>query len=202
MTIAKVFYSLPVLLAALALGACGGSDPDDDGGNIACPGVYQPVCGLAGSQPPLRYETFSNSCHATAAGASVSFDGECGELEGIFTQALSAVIIHTEQEDLPDNAAGVIVQNADFAGHDLNLTLRHSGGCGDHSFELHTALPFMESHPLQINASLIHETEDTCEAVVTSEITIDLRPLAEIHRQQYQQSSGEIYIGDFGLYQF
>lgn len=202
MTIANIGTFILLTAAVVLMSACGGSDKDD-GQDTVCPAVYQPVCGLVGPQPPLRYETFSNSCYATAAGAElISFEGECGELEGSLTQAASAVIIHAEQADLPDSAADVVVQNADFDEHDLNLTLRHSGGCGDHSFELHTALPFMESHPLQINASLTHETDDSCEALITSEVTVDLRPLAEIYRQQYQQSTGEIYVGDLGLYQF
>src|SRR5690606_15798388 len=149
-----------------------------------------------------HYQTVSNSCVAGRENALVSFQGECENLEDEATEAPLPVVIHQSTEDLPDNASGIERLSSDIEGHSLTLELRHAGGCGEHDFNLHTALPFRESQPLQIDASLTHDTEDSCEALITNTVVVDLQPLAEIYRQQYQSTSGEIYIGDFGLYQF
>jgi hypothetical protein len=60
----------------------------------------------------------------------------------------------------------------------------------------------MESDPVQSESLLSHVTEDTCEALVTEELTFDLLPLREFYQRIYGQGSGSISIQDIGLYSF
>lgn len=194
------------IFCAIFLAACDGDDePGDDVSEedpIACPGVYDPVCGLTPQADDVQFQTFSNGCVAMVEGARVSFESECRELENQKPKAPSLVVVRNFENGLPDSSSSVELLESVIEGDIATLELRHGGGCADHSFTLNIALPFTESQPLQTNASLTHHTEDTCEALVTTRVEFDLRPLRQVFRQEFQEASGEIFVGDFGLYQF
>jgi len=206
MTVTRRLRIILGLIATATLGGCGGSDinKEDPSGPppVVCPAEFDPVCALTPREDDYQFRTFSNGCQATRQSARTSFKGECLELEDETTQASSQVLVREFEDGLPDNDSGVEVLDSTIEGDIATLMLRHSGGCADHRFTLNIALPFMESQPLQTNASLTHHTEDTCEALVTTTAEFDLRPLQEVFRQEFQETSGEIFVGEFGLYQF
>ncbi|MDQ2076400.1 hypothetical protein [Marinimicrobium sp. ABcell2] len=195
------------LTCGLMLVACGGSSAPSDvynasDENFACPDVYQPVCGLAGDNGQYRYQTFSNRCFAKLGDAYVSFESACGALEDEVTEVSQPLIVQGGIEQLPESSTSITVLDSEIIQDVAQLTLEHSGGCDVHHFGLNVAPPFMESWPLQIHGRLTHETEDTCEAVVISQVSIDLLPLKNLYRMSYKSESGEIMIPYVGLYQF
>lgn len=66
------------------------NSPPIGGDPVACPDIYQPVCGVVLDQvqcltapcPSGFYQTFGNSCNAEVQGAKVVFEDACGSLEG------------------------------------------------------------------------------------------------------------------------
>lgn len=187
------------LFCAFFLAACDGDDVSGDDGSeddpIACPGVYDPVCGLAPQADEFQFKTFSNGCEAIREDVRVSFEEECLELEDQKPKAPSLVVVRNFKDGLPGSDTSVEVLDSVIEGDIATLELRHGGGCADHSFTLNIALPFLESQPLQTNASLTHHTEDTCEALVTTRVEFDLRPLRQVFRQEFQEASGEVLWG-------
>lgn len=196
------------ITCAVTLVACGGNNTHsenpsrNDNDDSACITVYEPVCALSEENGKYRYQTFGNRCVANLENAEVSFEAECGALEDEGSEASQPVIVHESVDQLPENSSGVTVLESEISQDVAQLTVEHSGGCGEHRFDLHVAPPFMESWPLQINARLTHETDDTCEALITTDVSIDLLPLKNLYHMNYDSESGEIQIPHVGLYQF
>lgn len=196
------------ITCAVALFACGGSNTHSENrsrhynDDYACITVYEPVCGLIKENEQYRYQTFGNRCVANLESAEISFEADCGALEDKVSEASQPVIVHGSIDQLPENSSGVAVLDSEISQNVAQLTLQHGGGCGAHRFDLHVAPPFMESWPLQINARLTHETEDTCEALIITDVSIDLLPLKNLYHMSYDSESGEILIPHVGLYQF
>ncbi|WP_157960343.1 hypothetical protein [Marinimicrobium alkaliphilum] len=157
---------------------------------------------MADDNGEYRYRTFGNTCEATVEDAIVSFQSVCGELEDELAEASRPIVVHDSIEQLPKSSGGVTVLDSEISQDVAELVLEHSGGCDEHRFDLHVAPPFMESWPLQINTRLTHHTEDNCEAVVTTHVSIDLLPLKNLYHLNYNSDSGEIMIPYTGLYQF
>ena len=68
----------------------------------------------------------------------------------------------------------------------LTLTVSYGGGCGDHAFKLYWRPAFMESYPVQTNLFLQHvNLGDFCEAIITTEISFDIREIAEEYGDVY-----------------
>lgn len=62
----------------------------------------------------------------------------------------------------------------DASKQNLLVSVTHSGGCGDHSYELVLSGCF-ESMPAQCNATIKHKTNDICQALITKDIKFNLR---------------------------
>jgi|GEM_PF-3026206 len=74
--------------------------------------------------------------------------------------------------DLPEVAVEVIAARVD--GDSLRCTVRYSGGCGVHAFELRSTGPVMKSLPPKQPLELVHRAEDACRALVTEEVALPL----------------------------
>jgi protein involved in sex pheromone biosynthesis len=59
----------------------------------------------------------------------------------------------------------------------IHLTIRYGGGCGEVEFKLIDSEAIMESYPVQRNIRLSLKDEDTCEALITEELSFDLTPI-------------------------
>jgi len=68
----------------------------------------------------------------------------------------------------------VEVLNARVDGDSLRCTVRYSGGCGVHAFELRSTGPVMKSLPPKQPLELVHRAEDACRALVTEEVALPL----------------------------
>ena len=64
----------------------------------------------------------------------------------------------------------------EFEGNCLDLTLSYPGGCEEHFLEL-AAVGWIKTDPPKIEARIIHDNTDLCEALITDQITFDLEPL-------------------------
>jgi len=94
------------------------------------------------------------------------------------------------------------VSFAAIAGDELILEVGHGGGCEQHDYGVCYSQLWLESDPVQIGLSLLHDAHgDMCEAYLTEVLHFDLRPLAEAYNEAYQTDGGEIQTG-YGLYRF
>ncbi len=86
--------------------------------------------------------------------------------------------------------------------NEITLNLSYSGGCEEHEFELFMSpAAFMESNPVQANLFLRHNGKnDACDAYITTEVSFDLSPLAELYQQFYGRKD-EIILNVFDYFQ-
>lgn len=72
------------------------------------------------------------------------------------------------------SAVEVVGAKLDSSGENLIVTVRHGGGCGDHSYKLVLA-GCAESMPVQCQATIKHSTSDFCEAYLAREAKFNLK---------------------------
>lgn len=80
----------------------------------------------------------------------------------------------------------VSVISGTISGDMLTVKASHSGGCREHDFKLFMRPVFMESYPVQANLFLQHiDPDDPCDAIITEDVSFDIRPIAELYREGY-----------------
>jgi hypothetical protein len=68
----------------------------------------------------------------------------------------------------------------------LEFQVSHGGGCATHHYDLVAFGGWMESDPVQIRAFFSHDGNgDPCDALITRELSFDLRPLKEAYQESY-----------------
>ncbi len=87
-------------------------------------------------------------------------------------------------------------EDAPFIENDtLALTVSYSGGCERHDFTLATDGSFMESDPVQLVVTLIHDAnDDPCEAYPTDRYVFDLSPIKTLYQEAYRTDKGSIIL--------
>lgn len=76
------------------------------------------------------------------------------------------------------------ITNARIEGHRLLMTVTHAGGCRVHAFGVVTGPDFGDSNPPFALFRLAHESDgDRCEAFITRNLSIDLRPIEAAMRR-------------------
>jgi hypothetical protein len=75
--------------------------------------------------------------------------------------------------------------NAEIHGDRIDLHLGFSGCQPEHPFSLWISQGFMESWPVQVNAVLVHELDEDCDAWWQAERGFDLRPLKDAYLEAY-----------------
>lgn len=94
----------------------------------------------------------------------------------------------------------VEVVDGTITGDTLTLSVRHSGGCGEHSFKLYMRPVFLESLPVQGNCYLVHiNHDDPCRAIIGSEVSFDIRPIAELYYDGYH-AYDDIMLNIYGYF--
>jgi len=89
-----------------------------------------------------------------------------------------------------------------ISGNEITLNLSYSGGCEEHEFELFMSPgAFLESNPVQANLFLRHDDkDDACDAYITTEVSFDITPLAELYQQFYGRKD-DIILNVFDYFQ-
>ena len=100
-----------------------------------------------------------------------------------------------------DNAADQWVnddynlEEATLMGDTLTIDVAYGGGCADHQFTLLAEPAFMESDPVQLGISIVHNAnDDFCERWVEEAYHFDLTPIKTMYQQAYQQDAGTIVL--------
>ena len=72
--------------------------------------------------------------------------------------------------------ANTVIEKIAVDGDCLELILAYSGGCQEHEIGL-AAVGWIKTLPVQVEARVIHENLDPCEAWLHDTLRFDLRPL-------------------------
>jgi hypothetical protein len=86
------------------------------------------------------------------------------------------------------------IQDAFIENDSLIIRIEYGGGCGIVKYSGITNGSFMESYPVQLNVSLSFTDEDTCEALISKNISINLSNLADYYNDMYKTYHGTILI--------
>ena len=85
--------------------------------------------------------------------------------------------------------------DATITGDMLTINVSYSGGCKNHQFILVASDSFLESFPVQLRASIVHNANgDTCEAWPTEDYRFDLTPIKTLYQDVYRQTAGTIIL--------
>ncbi len=77
----------------------------------------------------------------------------------------------------------------------LQISVSYSGGCKAHKFTLIVSDQFLESFPVQLSVSVVHNAMgDTCEAYPTENYNFDLTPIKTMYQNAYRQDTGTIVL--------
>lgn len=87
------------------------------------------------------------------------------------------------------------ILNAVIDGDMLRLTVRYSGGCNEHGFNLMGPLTIPAGDPTDVTLLLHHNAKgDACEALITRDLVFDLTPLKERWKSVTGRTSGVISV--------
>ena len=87
------------------------------------------------------------------------------------------------------------IAEATITGDTLRVTVTHGGGCRKHEYGFVVYSGWMESHPVQVRAVILHNANgDNCKALLRNELRFDLTPLRNAFAQSYGSGSGTIII--------
>jgi len=78
------------------------------------------------------------------------------------------------------------LNSAEITDDTLRISVSYGGGCEEHEFTLIASNAFMESDPVQLNISIVHNANlDPCERWVSESYHFDLTPLKDLYLQKY-----------------
>ena len=87
------------------------------------------------------------------------------------------------------------LESAMLVGDTLTINVAYGGGCEDHEFTLIASETFMESDPVELSVSIVHNANnDPCERWVEEAYHFDLTPIKTKYQQVYQQDAGTIML--------
>ena len=120
-----------------------------------------------------------------------------GEIPPDDTKLVGNVVIMADQ----DNAADQWVDNpytfnsATITDDTLTISVAYGGGCETHEFTLLAEPAFMESDPVGLGISIVHNANnDPCERWVEEDYHFDLTPIKTMYQQAYQQNAGTVVL--------
>ena len=139
----------------------------------------------------------------TDPGPDDSISVSPGDIPPDDTQLIGAVFI---LEDVPnaadewaDNAiefnAAYHFNSATIEGDTLTVSVAYGGGCETHEFALLAEPAFMESFPVQLGISIVHNANlDFCERWVEEAYHFDLTPIKKKYQAAYKQDAGTVVL--------
>lgn len=93
-------------------------------------------------------------------------------MEKIFSSLL--IFTFTVFTSFTSFAAAVKKASIDERGENIILDVQYAGGCGSHEFSLQINR-CLESFPVQCEALLIEDTKDSCKALISTTVAINLK---------------------------
>lgn len=103
------------------------------------------------------------------------------------------VVLATMLTSICANALEIESAKLDAKKENIIVTVRHGGGCGDHTYALELQKCY-ESLPVQCEARIKHSTDDFCEAYLTREAVFNLKKYG-LNAKYYSGASLKI-LGD------
>lgn len=92
------------------------------------------------------------------------------------------------------------LEDATIAGDLLTISVAYGGGCETHQFTLIASDTFMESDPVQLGISIVHNANlDFCERWVEEVYHFDLTPIKTMYQEAYQQAAGTVVLNLEGV---
>jgi len=113
-------------------------------------------------------------------------EGQCTpDLEPICDAPNETRLVLDACEDFAPQADPYAIEGVALEGDQLYLNVGYSGGCEDHEFVVCYG-DFAESDPIQVQFLIGHDSRgDTCEAIRSEALVIDLRPVLNAYNQSY-----------------
>lgn len=108
-----------------------------------------------------------------------------GILSGMPPPPTDGVIGFTDRRPAALQVAPWHFLGAETSGTRLTLRVGFSGCQPEHRFSLWMSGGFQESAPPRANLTLVHGTQEACDAAFTDSLTFDLMPLAARYVEQY-----------------
>ena len=94
----------------------------------------------------------------------------------------------------------VTVRRGELYEDILTLSVTFGGGCGAHEFRLFMQPAFLKSFPAQASLFLQHtDLGDPCDAIISEEISFNIRSIAELYRCRYGDYA-EIILNVYGYF--
>ena len=91
-----------------------------------------------------------------------------------------------EASKFPKKSAPFSIVKATIVDDTLELEVSHGGGCETHEFSIYWDGIFLEESPLSATLFIDHDDKgDTCEALISSKITFNLKQIKEAHMSGY-----------------
>ena len=134
------------------------------------------------------------------AGIDDSVSVTPGEIPPDDTKLLGEVVILADTDNAADGWAAdpYHFNSATITDDTLTIEVSYGGGCPDepHQFTLLAEPAFMESDPVGLRISIVHNAHnDPCERWVEETYHFDLTPIKEMYQQAYPQGAGPVVLG-------
>ena len=115
------------------------------------------------------------------------------------TKLVGEVVILADTDNAADGWAAdpYHFNSATITDDTLTIEVSYGGGCPDepHQFTLLAEPAFMESDPVGLGISIVHNAHnDPCERWVEEKYHFDLTPIKTMYQQAYQQEAGTIVL--------
>lgn len=120
-----------------------------------------------------------------------------GDIPADDTKLFGTVIIVDPGVNEPDKRVNDAYQldDATIAGDTLTISVAYGGGCKDHQFTLIASDAFMESDPVQLGVSIVHNANlDFCQRWVEEVYHFDLTRIKTMYQEAYQQKMGTVVL--------
>jgi hypothetical protein len=158
--------------------------------DVAVPGLYEAYfMSLAMSPLPVELTTPNPLSVVIPAGPDGAPQGwlgaDFGIARGWTPPPPPGAIQFTDRRPGLLHRAPWTLLGADQSGPQLSLQVGYSGCGPDHAFSLWMSGGLQESSPPRAVVTLVHETQEMCDAYFTQNVTFDLLPLFERYLQQY-----------------
>ena len=120
-----------------------------------------------------------------------------GDIPADDTKLFGTVVIVEPGVNEPDKWVNddYQLEAATIAGDTLTISVSYGGGCETHTFTLLAAEAFMESDPVQLAVSIVHNANlDFCERWVEEVYHFNLTPIKTMYQKAYQQKMGTVVL--------